>query len=168
MANNVNTALTDSGRSNISDVERQARRDLSEARADRKKYEEELERLRNDYATLTEFEKSVIYLIMVCKNTDYLVECIDDQFDVIDNLVDPNAIPFFKDLYDFSSFKETENNKITSSNDAYMEILQTKAAQTDELKGVISKKIVETIDNIQDAINRIISAEDRLYGYGNH
>ena len=168
MANNVNTALTDSGRSNVDEYVRQARRDLSEANADRRKYEEELGRLRSDYATLTEFEKSVIYLIIVCKNTDYLIECIDDQFDIIDNLVDPNAIPFFKDLYDFSTFKETENNKITSSNDAYMEVLQTKAAKTDELKGVISKKIVETMDKIQDAIYRINSAEDRLYGYGHH
>jgi DNA-binding MurR/RpiR family transcriptional regulator len=152
MANNINVAVSDSG-SNRSEIE---------------KYENELERLRKDYATLTENEKAVIYLIVICKNTDYLMECISDQLEIIDNLINIDAVPASKEVYDFSEFKERENNKMVMANDDYMEMLQETAAKIDELKEIIAGKIVTAQNNLQNAIYRASVERIQKYGFGNH
>ncbi len=138
-----------------------------EYEAEKTAKEKLLEEYRNDYGILCTQQDVIAQLVVVTKNTDFIIDCIHPAIDKITETVSKDQAPSYKEVFDFSDFNSASHiDEVDGFNTDYAASISKVGSEIDNLKTEMAIKIKDTkfdIDILIDRINTCNTNINSLY-----
>ncbi len=126
--------------------------EIRQFKADLAAAQTELEDYRNDYKILCDNEPSLVQVLAVSKNSDYVLTCLDASVTNIKELGTSDKVPGFKELFEFDQINTSSGmyaNLVECSSD-FTTNVEDVCKEIDKVKEEVAHKIDSLTSEIAD------------------